>query len=113
MNGDKKRQQDFLQGMVMKIRFIKRLTAAELDKKLNGSSALGSYDKVQVKLTQLELSNVRMVASSKFIGTVRCLSVVSVCQFISWLGRFSDPDHVEGNIFPPYESTYLGKIYFL
>ncbi len=79
MNGDRSRQQDFLQGLIMKIRFTKRLRQEELEK-IHGSgkdrtpdsnSVINLFDKVQIKLTQLELNSVRVMVNSKCIGKWR------------------------------------------
>lgn len=72
VNGEKNRQHDFVQGMVIKIRFTKRLTVDDLDKSLfpDGKVLFSSCDKIQIKLAQLELNSIRLVANSKSIGIV-------------------------------------------
>lgn len=55
----------------MKIRFVKVLTVEELDRHLvadDGKVIFGSCDQVQMKLTQLELSSVRLITSSDSVG---------------------------------------------
>ena len=55
----------------MKIRFMKRLTVEDLDKHFvtdGGKVIFSSCDQVQMKLTQLELSSVRLVTSSDSVG---------------------------------------------
>jgi len=76
MNGDRSRLQYFLQGLVVKVRFTRQLSSAEIETRLSNYKALspdsnqvtGSYDKVQVRLVQLELSGVWMNTTSKCIG---------------------------------------------
>ena len=96
-NGVRKRESDFLQGMVMKIRFTKRLTVQDLDKNIFsvGKVLFSSCDQVQMKLTQLELNGVKVDANSNPIGNswsvllfhnwrilkVRC----RMCLFIEYL----------------------------
>lgn len=71
IDGGKTRQHDFLQGMTMKLRFMKRLTVDDLDKQFVSDSnkvIFYSCDQVQMKLTQLELSSVRLITSSDSVG---------------------------------------------
>lgn len=66
------RQNDFLQGMRMKIRFMKRLTVEDLERNFvadGGKVIFNSCDQVQMKLTQLELNSVRLVTSADCIGS--------------------------------------------
>ena len=65
------RQNDFLQGMTMKIRFMKRLTIEDLEKNFvadGGRVIFNSCDQVQMKLTQLELNSVRLLTTTECIG---------------------------------------------
>ena len=65
------RQNDFLQGMTMKIRFMKRLTVEDLEKNFvadGGRVIFNSCDQVQMKLTQLELNSVRLLTTTECIG---------------------------------------------
>jgi len=65
------RQNDFLQGMTMKIRFMKRLTIEDLEKNFvadGGRVIFNSCDQVQMKLTQLELNSVRLLTTTDCIG---------------------------------------------
>ena len=57
------RQNDFLQSMTMKIRFMKRLTSDDLERNEGGKIIFNSCDQVQMKLTQLELNSVRLLTS--------------------------------------------------
>ena len=66
MDGDKNRLQDFLQGMVMMMRFTKRLTLEDLNKNVysEGKVMFSSCDQIQIKLIQLELNSVRITANN-------------------------------------------------
>ena len=57
------RQNDFLQSMTMKIRFMKRLTPEDLERNEGGRIIFNSCDQVQMKLTQLELNSIRMLTT--------------------------------------------------
>ena len=60
----------------MKVRFTRQLSPAEIETRLNNYKSLapyssqvtGSYDKVQVRLVQLELSGVWMNTTAKCLG---------------------------------------------
>ncbi len=70
--GGKSRKNDFLRGMTIKIRFMKRLSVEDLDQHFvadGGSKVMfNSCDQVQMKLTQLELSSVHLTSSSNSVG---------------------------------------------
>ncbi|KAL5503631.1 hypothetical protein EMCRGX_G010609 [Ephydatia muelleri] len=57
------RQNDFLQSMTMKIRFMKRLTPEDLERNEGGRIIFNSCDQVQMKLTQLELNSIRLLTT--------------------------------------------------
>ena len=57
------RQNDFLQSMTMKIRFMKRLSSDDLGRNEGGRIIFNSCDQVQMKLTQLELNSIRLVTA--------------------------------------------------
>ena len=74
VSGRKTRKHDFLRGLTMKIRFMKRLTTRELDQHLladDGKIVFTSCDEVQMRLTKLELSGVRLITSSDSVGKHR------------------------------------------
>ena len=69
----------------MKIRFMKRLTVEDLDKHFiadGGKVIFSSCDQVQMKLTQLELSSVRLITSSDSLGELVILFVPIINRFV-------------------------------
>ena len=63
-------QNDFLQGMTMKIRFMKRVAGNNPEDLAadGGKVIFDSCDQVQMKLTQLELNSARLVTNADSIG---------------------------------------------
>ena len=65
------RQQDFLRGLTMKIRFRKTLTAEDLEEHFiadNGKVMFTSCDQVQMKLTHMEMNSTRLITCSNSVG---------------------------------------------
>ena len=64
----KTRQHDFLRGLTMKIRFMKRLSTQDLERCKDGKVIFSWCDDVQMRLTKLELSGIRLITSSDSVG---------------------------------------------
>ncbi len=62
-------ESDFLQGLTMKIRFLKKVPVDDINDK-EGKLVFNPCDQVQIKITQLELNNIRLFSNSEAIGKI-------------------------------------------
>ena len=69
--GAKTRQQDFLRGLTMKIRFRKVMSMDDADEQFvadDGKVTFSSYDQVQMKLTHIEMNSAYLVTNCNALG---------------------------------------------
>ena len=78
---DLTQQSDFLQGLFIKLRILRRISVDDVQPK-----ATETFDEqVQLKLVQLELNNMRLITKSDSIGM--SLTITTIHRLISFSPR--------------------------